>query len=80
MSKAQITHAPQRCAWCEGTGKKALSAGYIISCLVCGGKGHVMMIQPSEQCRQCEGSGRRGVSSSCLSCVGTGWSRVFAQE
>jgi DnaJ-class molecular chaperone len=79
MSKAQITHAQQRCAWCEGTGKKALSAGYIISCLVCGGKGHIMMIQPTEQCRQCEGSGRRNITGSCLNCAGTGWSRVFAQ-
>jgi DnaJ-class molecular chaperone len=46
--------------------------------MVCGGKGKVLVAQPTGPCRQCEGSGRRGVSAACLTCSGTGWARVFA--
>ena len=70
------TYAPERCAWCAGTGRSATSASRVISCLVCGGKGNVSVAQPAEQCRQCEGAGRRGAMRLCLNCVGTGWSPV----
>jgi len=40
--------------------------GYVISCLVCGGKGTVSVVQPSGPCRQCEGSGRRSLTQQCL--------------
>ena len=56
-----------------------MSAGHVISCLVCGGKGTVSVAQPAGPCRQCEGGGRRGVTGSCLACMGTGWACVFAQ-
>jgi DnaJ-class molecular chaperone len=58
----------------------AVSAGYIISCLVCGGKGKVLMAQPAGPCRDCEGNGRRNVTGPCLTCAGTGWARVFEQS
>jgi DnaJ-class molecular chaperone len=72
-------YTSQTCAWCEGTGKRAVSIGYVISCLVCGGKGAVMMATPSGPCRNCQGRGRRNVTDACLTCAGTGWARVFEQ-
>jgi DnaJ-class molecular chaperone len=69
--------APLTCAWCTGSGKWAVSAGYVVSCMVCGGKGQVMVKQPAGQCQQCAGSGRRSVANPCLTCAGTGWARVF---
>ncbi|MGB9179947.1 MAG: hypothetical protein WCB68_11940 [Pyrinomonadaceae bacterium] len=79
MSQMRLSDAPETCAWCTGTGKWAVSAGYVVSCLVCGGKGKVSVAQPAGQCRQCEGSGRRSVTTPCLTCAGTGWARVFNQ-
>lgn len=79
MNQTEKSYAQQTCAWCAGTGKRAVSVGYVVSCLVCGGKGSVSVIQPAGQCRQCEGSGRRNVASPCPDCAGTGWARVFSQ-
>lgn len=70
------SYAPERCAWCAGTGRSATSASRVVSCLVCGGKGNISVTQPAERCRQCEGLGRRGAMRLCLNCVGTGWSPV----
>ena len=47
MSQQLINHAPQPCAWYAGTGNRALSVGYVISCLVCGGKGHILVTHPA---------------------------------
>jgi DnaJ-class molecular chaperone len=77
MSRPQVSDGPLTCAWCTGTGKSAVSVGYVISCVVCGGKGNLSMKTPVAPCQQCGGSGRRKVSSACLTCAGTGWSRVF---
>lgn len=79
MSQPQRSHAPEICAWCAGTGERSLSIGYVVSCLVCGGKGKISMAQPAEPCRQCEGTGKRNTTRPCLTCAGTGWGRVFAQ-
>ena len=79
MKETGIAYALETCAWCTGTGKWDVSRGYVVSCLVCGGKGQVMVNQPAGQCQQCAGSGRRNVASPCLSCAGTGWVRVFGQ-
>ncbi len=76
----QKTYEPAMCAWCAGTKKSAISLGHIVSCLVCGGKGHILVIQPAEQCQQCGGSGKRNVVNPCLTCVGTGWARTSGQE
>jgi len=76
MIRTQRSYAPATCAWCVGTGKRAVSLGYIMSCLVCGGKGHVLVPQPAQQCPQCEGGGKRTVANACLTCAGTGWARV----
>lgn len=80
ISQTQKSFALETCAWCTGTGKWAVSMGYVVSCLVCGGKGKVSVIQPATQCRQCTGSGRRNTSNPCFTCLGTGWSRVFEQN
>jgi DnaJ-class molecular chaperone len=79
MSGQQVSRAPETCARCAGTGRWAVSAAYVISCLVCGGKGKVMTAQPAAPCRDCAGSGRRGATAMCLTCAGTGWGRVFDQ-
>jgi DnaJ-class molecular chaperone len=79
MSQTQRNSTPLTCAWCTGSGKWAVSAGHVISCLVCGGKGQVMLAQPAGQCHQCAGTGRRGVANPCLTCSGTGWARVLGQ-
>jgi DnaJ-class molecular chaperone len=79
MSNTKTNHALETCAWCTGSGKWAVSLGYTVSCLVCGGKGQVMVNQPAGQCQQCAGSGRRNPVSPCLTCAGTGWVRVLGQ-
>lgn len=75
----QKRYASRTCAWCSGVGEASISRGHITSCLVCGGKGHVYIIEPVEECRQCEGTGRRKLSSACLTCAGTGWAHVVGQ-
>ncbi|MBA3713353.1 MAG: transcriptional regulator [Pyrinomonadaceae bacterium] len=75
----QVSQAPEKCASCEGTGKLAVAAGYGVSCLVCGGKGSIMVAQPAGACHQCMGSGRRSATALCLACAGTGWMRVVIQ-
>ena len=80
MSKQQVNQAPETCAWCAGTGKWAISMGHVISCLVCGGKGNILVTQPAGSCQQCGGSGRRSVANPCLTCAGTGWARVQGQR
>lgn len=80
MSEPQKMIAPQTCASCAGTGKRAASSGYVVSCLVCGGKGHVSIAQPAGPCHQCGGSGKRNTTAACLTCAGTGWERVFEQR
>jgi DnaJ-class molecular chaperone len=79
MSQQKRSYAPATCAWCTGTGKRAVSVGYVASCLVCGGKGTVLVVQPSGPCRQCDGGGRRNVTAACLTCAGTGWAHAFGQ-
>ncbi|HEY0005709.1 MAG TPA: hypothetical protein VGB17_12940 [Pyrinomonadaceae bacterium] len=79
MNQPPKIYVQETCAWCSGTGKRAISAGYVSSCLVCGGKGKVSVVQPAGPCHQCEGSGRRNVANPCLSCAGTGWAQVVAR-
>jgi DnaJ-class molecular chaperone len=80
MSRPLRSFAPEPCAWCAGTGRWAVSAGYVISCLVCGGKGQVSVIQPAGPCRQCLGSGKRNGTNPCLTCAGTGWASVRVND
>ena len=74
------SYSSETCAWCAGTGKRAVSVGYVASCLVCGGKGKVIVAQPSGPCRQCEGRGRRSLTAPCLACAGTGWAAGVFQK
>lgn len=80
MSQPQRSHAPELCAWCGGTGQWSISAGYVVSCLVCGGKGRVSVTQPAEPCGDCAGSGKRSTSNPCLTCAGTGWAHLFGAK
>jgi DnaJ-class molecular chaperone len=80
MGEPQKVSARQTCASCAGTGTWAVSLAYVVSCLVCGGKGHVSIAQPAGPCHNCGGSGKRNKTALCLTCAGTGWERVFAQN
>jgi DnaJ-class molecular chaperone len=71
----QKSYDARTCAWCEGKGDRPMSAGRVVSCMVCGGKGHVSIRNPTEQCPQCNGTGKRNIISACLACGGAGWSR-----
>lgn len=79
MSRQRQSYAPETCGSCAGTGIWAVSVAYVVSCLVCGGKGRVTVAQPAAPCRRCAGGGRRTSTSPCLNCAGTGWERVFGQ-
>lgn len=41
-------------------------------CNVCGGRGSVLVLQPSHKCPHCAGDGR-GLQPRCPQCGGTGW-------
>ncbi len=75
----QRSYASKTCAWCSGTGNRDFSGGHVISCLVCGGKGHISVIEPAEECQQCAGSGKRNATNPCMACAGTGWTRFSRQ-
>ncbi|HEX8142607.1 MAG TPA: hypothetical protein VF553_08425 [Pyrinomonadaceae bacterium] len=79
IAQTQKNVAPGTCAWCAGSGQRAISAGYVVSCMVCGGKGNVLVAHPAGECQQCGGSGRRNTTGACLTCAGTGWSRVVGK-
>jgi DnaJ-class molecular chaperone len=69
----------ETCAWCKGTGESTASGGFIVTCLVCGGKGNIRVNLPAEPCAVCSGSGRRNASGPCISCAGTGWSLAYVK-
>ena len=70
------THAPSKCAWCAGSGTLVQSPGAFVSCIVCGGKGHVSIKLPGDKCRACDGSGKRGSVGKCFTCAGSGWEHI----
>ena len=80
MSAQPKIYTSKTCAWCVGSGRRLLSMGHEVSCLVCGGKGHISISHPAEKCRQCDGSGRRNLSSPCHACAGKGWVHAVSQE
>jgi DnaJ-class molecular chaperone len=41
-------------------------------CVVCRGRGSVLVLQPSRKCLHCAGDGR-GLQPRCMRCEGTGW-------
>ncbi|HEX8568094.1 MAG TPA: hypothetical protein VGB02_10985 [Pyrinomonadaceae bacterium] len=79
MYEQEISRETQKCAWCGGTGNKALSASYVVSCVVCAGKGCFTTLEPAARCHQCLGTGRRNQFDSCPTCIGRGWIIVFGQ-
>jgi hypothetical protein len=80
MSAQPKIYTSKTCAWCVGSGRRILSMGHEVSCLVCGGKGHISISHPAEKCRQCDGTGRRNLSSPCHACAGKGWAHAVSQE
>jgi DnaJ-class molecular chaperone len=77
MIQKTKVYASQKCAWCGGTGKRNLAPGNEISCIVCGGKSEVSMLQPTILCSNCAGIGKTGKSiNPCLTCAGTGWEHI----
>jgi DnaJ-class molecular chaperone len=80
MMKPEKRYEQAKCAWCEGSGKRKIAPGNIASCVVCGGKGNLSLLQPSSFCRHCEGTGRRNTSNRCMICAGTGWEHSALAE
>lgn len=71
--------APVKCAWCGGTGKWNIAPGNNASCVVCGGKGTVLVSGQPRICWQCRGNGQTDGVNPCLTCAGTGWEMVLGQ-
>jgi hypothetical protein len=80
LARAEKTYGPAKCAWCDGSKKWQVAPGTIASCIVCGGKGYVSMVQPAGHCRECSGRGRRQNLNPCLTCAGTGWEHISGLE
>lgn len=79
------THRQVECAYCRGRGrdtykkrgiKDALTerSAYELKCMVCLGKGMVMVEEPARNCAFCGGKGisKRGSVSTCPVCRGKG--------
>jgi hypothetical protein len=64
-----VAMAPARCAWCGGGGYE----WGLFRCGVCGGQGHVLVVQPKKQCAWCRGTGARWLIFRCEACGGGGW-------
>lgn len=93
MDSPEDNYWPEPCAACNGSGKypinleplsakPRLSIAQLItdgspSCVVCGGKALVLVLQPPRKCRHCAGTGR-SLATRCLRCKGTGW--MFVQR
>jgi len=69
-----------KCAWCNGTGKWKIAPGNKASCVVCDGRGAVLVTGRPRECWQCGGNGRMKGVSPCLICAGTGWEMVLGQK
>lgn len=67
------------CAWCGGAGKWRIAFGNTAPCVVCDGKGSVVVSGHPKECQHCRGSGRNSRVSPCLTCAGSGWERVVGQ-
>jgi hypothetical protein len=69
-------YAPERCAWCQGTGKQEPT----VRCDLCGGKGGLLVAQPPRHCPVCKGAGYPPLTSSrnpCPECDGGGWQNIW---
>jgi DnaJ-class molecular chaperone len=53
-------------------------ADSIYDCPVCGGRGCVLVVQPSRKCAHCGGTGA-GVQPRCQFCGGRGWMLVWKE-
>lgn len=80
MIQKERIYAPAKCAWCAGSRESMAAPGRSVSCMVCGGKGHVKIEVPAEACPDCEGTGKgRGIHT-CHSCAGTGWQHYLKKR
>lgn len=58
------------CAYCKGKGRHQ---GSLLSCLVCGARGKVVVEEPTKVCPACQGAGKEpGHILACFKCGGKG--------
>ena len=62
------------CAFCRGKGKDPFEImSKEATCQVCGGRGEVLVIEPSVKCAHCQGTGvAPGSRNVCTTCGGRG--------
>lgn len=60
-----------KCAFCQGKGVQP--GAERLSCIICRGRGRVVMRQPYGVCKECQGGGRKqGTNLYCFACKGKG--------
>jgi hypothetical protein len=72
MNQPQDSYASLSYAGCAEVGSRAVSAGYLVTCEVCGGKGNVV----PRFCQQFGGNARLSEREPSPICTNTGWLRV----
>jgi DnaJ-class molecular chaperone len=73
MIQKERIYTTAKCAWCNGSRGYLGSPGRNVSCIVCGGKGHLSIEVPAEACLDCSGNGKGKGTLACHACAGTGW-------
>ncbi len=63
------------CSYCKGTGKH-----YDETCIVCGGKGKVTVVDVNTKCTYCKGVGFIIKGTPCSVCAGTGYTRPVDKQ
>ncbi len=64
-----------KCMYCDGTGKHKNE-----TCIVCGGKGEVEVVDSTRKCQWCKGRGYLMQGIPCTNCGGTGFTRPIGRE
>lgn len=62
------------CRYCDGTGKHQEE-----TCVVCGGKGEVEVVDTTKKCQWCKNRGYSMPGIPCTTCGGTGFTRPAAK-
>ncbi len=79
-AKGEVKRAPKvpgevKCMYCDGTGKHKNE-----TCIVCGGKGRVEVVDSSRKCQFCKGRGYMMPGIPCTTCGGTGFTRPINKQ
>ncbi len=73
--KKQKMPGEVKCGYCDGTGKHQDQ-----TCIVCGGKGKVEVVDMTQKCQWCKGRGYLMKGIPCTVCGGTGFTRPLNKQ